>query len=361
MSEENKHLVRRHFEEVLNQGQLHVVDEIYSENYVLDAPVQTDGGGTAQGKTKGRDGLKKRVTLFRTGFPDIHFSIDNLVAEADKVTVQYRFEGTHMGKFLGLPASRNRISVGGILIARIVNGQIETAWSVFDSGDMMKQLGVVPPQRVHRLLHIDSSPRGGLSYTRMVSKEFVTAWKSAYPAGIVTYVDLNKAILPPMNAVTAELLHRGSVDENLLSQAELQTVNAVNGLVDQFLVADYYVIGAPMYFAHVPALLKSYMDFLPYFGKTVRLTPLGPAGLLVGKKAMVITARGFDYSPGSPIEGFDLQIPWVRNSLAFMGIMDTTFINMNGLDYGEDAVNKAITHARATIYESIEAWAFSPA
>jgi FMN-dependent NADH-azoreductase len=323
--------------------------------------VQTEGGSTAQGQTKGRDGLKKRVTLFRTGFPDIHFTMDNLVAENDKVTVQYRFKGTHLGKFLGLPASRNKIDVGGILIARVCDGKIESAWSVFDSGDMMKQLGVMPPHKVRRLLHIDSSPRGAQSYTRMVSKEFVTAWKSTYPDGIVTYVDLTKTVLPPMNAVTAKLLHQGYVDESTLTPAELQGVREVNGLVDQFLVADYYVIGAPMYFSHVPALLKAYMDFLPYFGKTVAMTPRGPEGLVTGKKAMVITSRGFDYSEGSPIESFDLQMPWMKNALAFIGITDTTFINMNGLDYGEEAINKAITHARSTIYESIEHWAYSPA
>lgn len=361
MSEEYKHLVRRHFEEVLNQGRLDVIDEIYADNYVLDAPVQTDGASVAKGQTKGRDGLKKRVTLFRTGFPDIHFTMDNLVAESDKVTVQYRFKGTHLGKFLGLPATRNQIDVGGILIARICDGKIESAWSVFDSGDMMRQLGVMPAQKVRRLLHIDSSPRGAESYSRMVGKEFVTAWKSQFPNGIVTYLDLTKEILPPMNAVTAKLLHQGYIDESTLTPAEHQAVREVNALVDQFLVADYYVFGVPMYFSHVPALLKAYMDFLPYFNKTVAMTPQGTQGLVTGKKAMVITSRGFDYSPGSPIEGFDLQMPWMRNALGFIGITDATFINMNGLDYGEDAVNKAITHARATIYESIESWAFSPA
>ncbi len=361
MSEESKHLVRRHFEEVLNQGKLDVIDEIYSENYVLDAPVQTEGGSTAKGQTKGRDGLKKRVILFRTGFPDINFTIDNLVSEGDKVTVQYRFQGTHLGKFVGMPATRNHIDVGGILIAHIVDNQIESAWSVFDSGDMMKQLGVVPPQKVRRLLHIDSSPRGNKSFTRMISWECVTAWKAAYPNGIVTHLDLNKAILPPMNAVTAKLLHEGHIDEDALSLEEKQAVTAVNALVDQFLVADYYVIGAPMYFAHVPALLKTYMDFLPYFGKTVALTPRGPEGLVTGKKALIVTARGFDYSAGSPIEDFDLQVPWMRNALAFIGIMDTTFINMNGLDNGEEAINKAITQARNIIHDSIETWAYSPA
>src|SRR5579859_7027108 len=84
-TDNNIHLLHRHFEEVLNQGKLDVVDEIYSDSYVLDAPVQTDGSAQAHGQTLGREGLKRRVTLFRSAFPDIHFTIDDTVAEKDKV------------------------------------------------------------------------------------------------------------------------------------------------------------------------------------------------------------------------------------------------------------------------------------
>lgn len=146
----NKQVLRRHFEEVLNQGHLPVIDEIYAEGYVLDAPVQTDGSAQQHGQTLGRDGLKRRVTLFRTGFPDIHFTVDNMVAEDDNVTVQYTFRGTHTGQFRELEPTNNTISVMGILIARVANGQIESAVSVFDSGDMMKQLLKHEPSSIER-------------------------------------------------------------------------------------------------------------------------------------------------------------------------------------------------------------------
>ena len=138
--EDNKGVLRRHFEEVLNQGYLDVVDEIYTENYVLDAPVQTDGSTAAKGLTKGRDGLKRRATAFRAAFPDIHFTINDMVAEGDKVTVHYTFRGTHHGEFLGMPPTKKKIDVSGILIAHLVNGQIASAWSVFDTGQLTKQL-----------------------------------------------------------------------------------------------------------------------------------------------------------------------------------------------------------------------------
>lgn len=136
----NKELLHRHFEEVLNQGQLDVIDEIYSDRYVLDAPVQTEGSVESHGETHGREGLKRRVTLFRTAFPDIHFAVDNVVAEANQVAVQYTFSGTHTGQFGELEPTGSTISVTGMLIALILDDRIESAVSVFDSGDMMHQL-----------------------------------------------------------------------------------------------------------------------------------------------------------------------------------------------------------------------------
>jgi predicted ester cyclase len=140
LSEANKHVLSRHFNEVLNTGALDVIDEIYSDNYVLDAPVQTSGSVQAHGETHGGDGLKRRVTLFRGGFPDIHFTVDNLVAEGDQVVVQYTFAGTHLGQFGELEPTGQHMAVKGILIAQVKAGKIESAVSVFDSGDMMHQL-----------------------------------------------------------------------------------------------------------------------------------------------------------------------------------------------------------------------------
>ncbi|MBK8025362.1 MAG: ester cyclase [Chloroflexi bacterium] len=125
MTAANKQILCRHFEEVLNQGQLAVIDEIYSDAYVLDAPVQTDGSAQAHGQTLGRDGLKRRVTLFRTAFPDIHFTINDMVAENDRVVVQYTFAGTHTGTFRELEPTGRSISVMGILIAQVVDGCIQ--------------------------------------------------------------------------------------------------------------------------------------------------------------------------------------------------------------------------------------------
>jgi steroid delta-isomerase-like uncharacterized protein len=140
MLDDNKELLARHFGEVLNRGRLDVIDEIYADDYVLDAPVQTDGSVAAHGETRGRDGLKRRVVSFRTAFPDIHFTVDDMLAEGDRVAVQYTFSGTHEGHFGELEPTGRSILVTGILIAEVTGGRIQRAVSVFDSGDLLHQL-----------------------------------------------------------------------------------------------------------------------------------------------------------------------------------------------------------------------------
>lgn len=139
--EDNKAVLGRHFNQVLNQGQLDVIEEIYTSDYVLDAPVQSDGSSQARGLTQGREQLKQRVTLFRTAFPDIHFSQDEVVGENDTVVVRYTYRGTHRGVFAGVQPSGHSISIVGILIAHLVDGKIREAVSAFDSAELMKQLG----------------------------------------------------------------------------------------------------------------------------------------------------------------------------------------------------------------------------
>lgn len=139
--EQNKAILARHFNEVLNQGQLHVIDEIYSNDYALDAPVRSDGTSQDRDVTRGTEQLKQRVTLFRTAFPDIHFSMDDVVGEENKVVVRYTYRGTHQGAFAGVSPSGRSISIMGILIAHLDNGKIKQAWSAFDSAELMKQLG----------------------------------------------------------------------------------------------------------------------------------------------------------------------------------------------------------------------------
>jgi FMN-dependent NADH-azoreductase len=212
---------------------------------------------------------------------------------------------------------------------------------------------------LRRLLQIDCSPRMHYSYTRMLSGEFVSAWREAHPETTVERRDLATQPPPYISGAVAHLLHTGSPPGGYLSPQDHEAIEIANAIAEQFIAADAYVMGVPMYYAHVPANFKAYMDHLAYFGRTVTLTSQGPQGLLTDKKAVVITARGFDYGPGSPIESYDLQEPWLRGAFAFIGITDVTFINLNGLDFGEEAVRGALSEARKSIQQVVNDWCWS--
>ena len=136
MSESNKTILRRFFEELFNTGDLSVADEIVGVNYVNHDAVP--------GETPGREGLKAFVTHIRTAFPDIYFTIEDQIAEGDSVVTRWTVTGTQQGEFAGVPATGKSVRVKAINIHRVTGGQIQEGWLNWDALGMMQQLGVVP-------------------------------------------------------------------------------------------------------------------------------------------------------------------------------------------------------------------------
>jgi steroid delta-isomerase-like uncharacterized protein len=134
---ENKSTLRRFFDEIFNQGDLAVADEIVAADYVNHNP--------APGETPGLAGLKGFVTGLRAGFPDVVFTIDDQIAEGDKVVTRYTITGTHTAEFAGIPATGRPVTIGVINIHCVVDGQIREGWLKWDTLDFMQQLGVIPP------------------------------------------------------------------------------------------------------------------------------------------------------------------------------------------------------------------------
>jgi steroid delta-isomerase-like uncharacterized protein len=135
--QQRKSKIRRHFLEVLNQGKLASIEEIYHPQYVLHAPVGT-------GDTIGYEGLKQRVIDFRTGFPDIRFTVETIIIEDDDAAARWTLAGTHTGNFVGLEPTGRSVIVPGILMLRFEGDRIVEGWSGFDAMDMMQQLGALP-------------------------------------------------------------------------------------------------------------------------------------------------------------------------------------------------------------------------
>jgi steroid delta-isomerase-like uncharacterized protein len=138
MSEENKALVRRFFEEFITKGDLSLTDELIAENYVDHNP---PGPNIAPGP----EGVKQLFAGRRSAFPDLTVTVDDQVAEGDKVVSRGTITGTHKGEFMGIPATGKSISMGAVSIFRIEDGKIAERWGEVDTLGMMQQLGVVPP------------------------------------------------------------------------------------------------------------------------------------------------------------------------------------------------------------------------
>jgi steroid delta-isomerase-like uncharacterized protein len=136
-AEQNKAICRRADEELFNRGNLDVADELFAVDYVYHDPT----GGE---DWRGPEGVKRYVSMFRTAFPDLHLTIEDQIAEGDKVAYRWTARGTHQGELMGIAPTGNRVTVTGIAIARLADGKIEEMWESSDALGLMRQLGVVP-------------------------------------------------------------------------------------------------------------------------------------------------------------------------------------------------------------------------
>jgi len=135
--ESNKALVQRWITEFFNQGKLELADEMFAPEFVQHDP------GTP-GDFRGPEGAKRYVETYRTGFPDVTLTIEDMVAEGDKVVTRWSGRGTHTGDLPGLPATGKTVNVSGIQIDRFANGKVVENYLVWDALGMLQQIGVIP-------------------------------------------------------------------------------------------------------------------------------------------------------------------------------------------------------------------------
>jgi steroid delta-isomerase-like uncharacterized protein len=137
--EANKAIDRRVLEEIWNQGNLDIIDDIYTPGYVFHVAGQPD--------IQGPDGVRQFVTMYHSAFPDLNYNIEDQIAEGDIVVSRWTCTGTHQGEFMGIPPTGKQGIAGGMIMRHIVDGKSVEEWSVWDALGMMEQLGVVPPTR----------------------------------------------------------------------------------------------------------------------------------------------------------------------------------------------------------------------
>jgi predicted ester cyclase len=137
-AEANKALVRRLLEEASGQYNADVVDEVLDPNFVCYDP------NSETGAVRGADTIKGEIEYFRSAVPDLTHTIEDQIAEGDKVVTRYRVSGTHQGEFFGVAATGKRITMSGIRIDRISGGKLVEEWPEYDLLGVMRQLGAVP-------------------------------------------------------------------------------------------------------------------------------------------------------------------------------------------------------------------------
>ena len=133
--EDNKVTARRFYDEVLNEGSTAVLEDLAVDDYLEHDPLP--------GQTTNRQGLDQRVTMLRTALAP-HFTLEDIVAEDDRVAVRWTQSGTHVADFLGIPATGRRFTIAGIDIYRLQDGKLAEHWHVVDQLSLLGQLGVLP-------------------------------------------------------------------------------------------------------------------------------------------------------------------------------------------------------------------------
>lgn len=136
IAEDNKALVRRYVEEVFNQRHLAAVETFIAAedvDHTLPPNLPTNLAGT-----------KTAIALFLRAIPDLRISIEDVVAEGDRVAIRYTSRGTQRGPFGPLPATGRRVMISSYLIARIADGKIVEMWGLDDQLGLLQQLGVLP-------------------------------------------------------------------------------------------------------------------------------------------------------------------------------------------------------------------------
>jgi len=136
-TEQNKAIFRRMVEEIFNRGNMNLVDEFLAPDFIEREELPP-------GIPPGREGVKQMTIMFRSAFPDFKATIDDMIAEGDKVVVRMTWSGTHKGEFMGISPTGKSVSFGVIDIVRFSGDKFVEHWGMMDSTSMMQQLGAVP-------------------------------------------------------------------------------------------------------------------------------------------------------------------------------------------------------------------------
>ncbi len=135
-TEDNKALARRFYEEVFNNKNMAGVDAFVAPN-IIDRSLPPGAPG-------GIEGVRQTITMLLTAFPDLNLTLEDIIAEGDRVVVRWTMRGTHQGASLGMPPTGKQFTIPGISLLCLDSGKVVEAWVIQDQLSMLQQLGLVP-------------------------------------------------------------------------------------------------------------------------------------------------------------------------------------------------------------------------
>jgi len=140
--EHNKLLIKRFFDELWNGRHLEVADEIFAENCLTH---QLRSGRDIVAVKRGPSEIKEHVLAWVEGFPDIEFTVEQMIAEDDSVVTRARMAGTHKGPWLGIAATGNKVNIRMMTTHKIAGGKIVEDWVLIEALGFLNELGLLPP------------------------------------------------------------------------------------------------------------------------------------------------------------------------------------------------------------------------
>jgi len=139
-SEENKALARRYLEEIWDKGNVDLINELFTTDFVRHGPPAVEG------EVRGPEDFKGLVSTYHAGLPDFRVTIDDMIAEGDRVVTRWTVRGTHQGELMGSAPTGNQVTFTGYLFDRIAGSKIEEEWVDYDTLHVMQEIGAVPQQ-----------------------------------------------------------------------------------------------------------------------------------------------------------------------------------------------------------------------
>lgn len=139
-TEENKELVKRVLEESFSKGNVDILEEALADDFVAHAP--SEPGHEAE--TQDRERLAEEIERNREAFPDLTFTVEELIAEGNAVAVRWSARGTHEGDLMGMDPTGKEVTLKGMNFLHVENGKIAEDWVLWDSLGLMQQLGIGP-------------------------------------------------------------------------------------------------------------------------------------------------------------------------------------------------------------------------